>query len=234
MALNSEKNGCALYGDGDDFSNIKKKVAVVLPAAGTGQRFGTDPPKQFAVLLDRPVWSYAVENFLAFKSTHFEIMAIVFVIPPVYREQVTDDLLKYFKSASGRIRVVHGEATRHRSISVAAKFLENSIDLHVDLIVINDAVRIFFDPQKLESQMQIASECGACGIFVPAVSTSIRVQQENSLLKEQKPRWVVMTQALSRSPDVVCSEMPQVFRADAFFNMYNKVGTKARKFHEIC
>lgn len=201
----------------------RKKVAVVLPAAGTGQRFGTNPPKQFASLFNRPVWSYAVENFLAFKSTHYEIVAIVLVIPPIYREKTDDDLLIHFNSASCRISLVNGEATRHRSVFVAVKFLQNCLGLDVDLVVVNDAVRIFFDPDKLESQMRIALECGACGIFVPAVSTSIRVQQDSSSSNDLGAQQLVMIEALTRSPDVVCSEMPQVFRADAFFEMYNKV-----------
>lgn len=38
-------------------------VAVVLPAAGCGERTGLSTPKQFCTFLSRPLISFAIETF---------------------------------------------------------------------------------------------------------------------------------------------------------------------------
>ena len=40
-------------------------VAVIIPAAGSGSRFGGDIPKQFRLLGGKPILQHVVERFLA-------------------------------------------------------------------------------------------------------------------------------------------------------------------------
>ena len=40
-------------------------VAVLIPAAGSGARFGGDIPKQFRILGGKPILQHVVERFLA-------------------------------------------------------------------------------------------------------------------------------------------------------------------------
>ena len=42
---------------------VDLSVCVVLPASGTGERFGTDPPKQFNSLLGRPLILHTISAF---------------------------------------------------------------------------------------------------------------------------------------------------------------------------
>lgn len=38
-------------------------VSVVLPAGGSGERFGEDLPKQYTLLLDQPLFLHTVAAF---------------------------------------------------------------------------------------------------------------------------------------------------------------------------
>lgn len=43
--------------------DVEFSVCAVLPAAGSGERFGTPTPKQYCKLMDRPLVSYTLEAF---------------------------------------------------------------------------------------------------------------------------------------------------------------------------
>ena len=38
-------------------------ACVILPASGIGERFGADPPKQYTILLDKPLVLHALHIF---------------------------------------------------------------------------------------------------------------------------------------------------------------------------
>ena len=38
-------------------------VCVILPASGSGERFGTDPPKQYTSLLEKPLVFHTLSVF---------------------------------------------------------------------------------------------------------------------------------------------------------------------------
>src|SRR5581483_5630031 len=86
-----------------------KKYAVIV-AGGSGQRMGTQVPKQFLLLHGRPVLWYTLKVFLE----AFEDMDIILVAPEEHMETVRT--MVHATGAPHRIRVVAGGATRFHSV----------------------------------------------------------------------------------------------------------------------
>lgn len=53
-----------------------RSVAAILPAAGSGQRFGSERNKLFAMLAGKPLWSHAVARLKARPEVSRIVMAI--------------------------------------------------------------------------------------------------------------------------------------------------------------
>src|SRR5947208_10319728 len=101
-------------------------VAVIIPAAGSGARFGGDIPKQFLTLGGKPILQRVVERFIV----HERVGRIVVA--------VTELLLAEIKQTE-RVRFVAGGATRQQSVMNALAAVEDE-----ELVAVHDAVRPFF------------------------------------------------------------------------------------------
>ena len=51
--------------------NSEKKLWVIIPAAGIGQRFNGSVPKQYERVNDQPLLSYTLKTFLNYEKTLF-------------------------------------------------------------------------------------------------------------------------------------------------------------------
>src|SRR5579859_1469319 len=102
-------------------------VLVVIPAAGSGSRFGGDIPKQFRQLAGQPVLLNTIERFFMTQ----EVAQIVVA--------VAEPLLANVKQTD-RVRFVAGGATRQDSVTNAFR----AADGEYELVAVHDAVRPFF------------------------------------------------------------------------------------------
>lgn len=104
-------------------------TAVIIVAAGRGQRFGAEMPKQFLRAGDRPLIRHAVEAFIA----HPSIDTVLPVIHPDDAGIVADALdgLSYMEP-------VAGGAARQDSVRNG---LEALADLAPDIVLVHDAAR---------------------------------------------------------------------------------------------
>jgi 2-C-methyl-D-erythritol 4-phosphate cytidylyltransferase/2-C-methyl-D-erythritol 2,4-cyclodiphosphate synthase len=125
-----------------------KKVAVVIVAAGRGERAGqADGPKQYRKIGGRAVIARTLDVFLA----HPRIGEIVTVI------HHDDDQL--FSDAAGadfdRVMTVPGGSTRQDSVRLGLQALAES---EPDFVLIHDAVRPFVDPELIDRTLDAVSE----------------------------------------------------------------------------
>ena len=133
---------------------------VVIVAAGRGERAGShaDGPKQYRRIGGRPVIAHTLDLFLGWPSTRH----VVVVIHP-------DDeaLFAAAYPTDERIKVVHGGATRQRSVLAGLEALAESGITHV---LIQDAVRPFVEPAILERTLT-AFRNGARAVL-PAIAVA--------------------------------------------------------------
>ncbi|XP_060081255.1 D-ribitol-5-phosphate cytidylyltransferase-like [Ylistrum balloti] len=177
-------------------------VSVVLPAGGTGERFGSSLPKQFCRLLDRPIILYTLQEFHKLSCVNH----IVVVVSQPYV-----DYLEELVESHGytKVMVVRGAHTRHRSINNGVKTLKSVLEPS-DVVIIHDAVRLFVGESVIQDVAKAARETGAAGVHRPLISTVI-ASDECGYLEE----------SLDRSR-YHASEMPQGFIFSVILSAYEK------------
>lgn len=187
-------------------------TAAVLPAAGCGQRMGSDRPKQFLELGGRPLLFHAADTFRRIPW----FGAVVLVVPA----PIADCDRKFWSDNCGsKIVLTAGNTTRHRSIWNGLKTL---LDSPPDIVVIHDGVRPFIDERTLQQCATLAWQHGACGMTRPLVSTVLVPDSEGFLYR-----------SLDRSKHKA-SEMPQAFRYEAIVKAYESCSDHDLDFGTDC
>ncbi len=163
-----------------------ERVLVIIPAAGSGTRFGGDVPKQFLPLGGKPLMQRVIERFL------FDAVVTRVVVP------VADMLLDAVKSSPGqRVLFVAGGATRLQSVT---RGLEAAGD-DVDLVAVHDAVRPFFSIDTFHATLDAARTHGAAFPGIPLPDTVHQIADD------------AIASTLDRSV-LVAAQTPQCFRVD--------------------
>jgi 2-C-methyl-D-erythritol 4-phosphate cytidylyltransferase len=134
-------------------------VTVIVPAAGTGSRFGGGLPKQFHPLAGKPIVQHVIERFIIDEE-------VTRVIVPV-----AEILLASVKQ-SERVTWVAGGETRMQS--VARGVLEAG---EVEFIAIHDAARPLFSMDIFRAVLNAARDVGAA---LPVVPVSDTIHQMNA------------------------------------------------------
>ncbi len=160
------------------------RVLVIVPAAGSGTRFGGDLPKQFQPLAGKPILQHALERFLFDDEVTRVVVA------------VTDQLLPSISQSPGdRVKFVAGGATRQQSVTRAFHEAEGEFDL----VAIHDAVRPFFRSATFRAALDAAEQHGAALPGIPVTDTIHAVRDE------------VIELTLDRSK-LIAAQTPQCFR----------------------
>lgn len=182
------------------------KVYAVLPAGGTGERFGLSVPKQFQFVLGRPLISYTLTSF-----EKIEWIAKIVVIVSPEHVSTLEAIAKECRHTS-KVVVVQGGPTRHRSIKSGVDYIESAAAAgdRPDVIVVHDAVRPFTTENDIASVVDAARRHGAAGVVRPLVSTVVAVDGDGFL-----------SASLDRSA-YRASEMPQAFQYEALCKAYKQ------------
>jgi 2-C-methyl-D-erythritol 4-phosphate cytidylyltransferase len=159
-------------------------IAVIIPAAGTGSRFGGQLPKQFHPLGGKPLIQHVIERFL------LDVNVSRVIVP------VAQILLASVKN-SERVVWVAGGDTRQQSV---IRGLAEAGD--AELIAVHDAARPLFSEGTFHSVVAAAREVGAALPVVPVTDT-IHVMNNDAMVVETLDRSLL-----------AAAQTPQCFRAD--------------------
>lgn len=161
-------------------------LVVIIPAAGSGARFGGALPKQFQPLAGKPMIQHVIERFLA------ETVVSRVIVP------VAEELLAAVKpSASERVTFVAGGATRHQSVVRGVADADGA-----EWIAIHDAARPLFSPTIFQSVVAAAREVGAALPVIPVTDT-IHLMNDDGTVGSTLDRKMLGA-----------AQTPQCFRAD--------------------
>ena len=138
--------------------------AALIMAAGSGERFGGDTPKQYRLLAGKPVLRHSVEAFLA----HPSVDRVRVVINPAHRDLCLNAL-----DGLPVGDPVDGGATRQASVH---RGLEALGDAPPGFVLVQDGVRPLTDSGTIE-RVRRALDAGPAAIAaVPVVDTLKRGQ----------------------------------------------------------
>jgi 2-C-methyl-D-erythritol 4-phosphate cytidylyltransferase len=160
-------------------------VVVIVPAAGTGSRFGSGGiPKQFQQLAGKPLIQHVIERFIIDEN-------VIRVIVPVA------EVLRASVKNTDRVTFVSGGETRQQSVIHGLAEADEA-----ELIAVHDAVRPLFSPAMFHSVIAAAREHGAALPVIP-VSDTIHMMTDDA----------TVAQTLDRAM-LAAAQTPQCFRAE--------------------
>jgi len=180
-------------------------VVGILPAAGSGRRFGA--AKQFRDLGGLPLSVHAALGFERVPA----IESYVVAVPPGEEERVAALLRAHGLRKAHR--VVAGGAERADSVRLAL----DAAPADATLAVIHDAARPFASPALFERVIEAARAHGAAIAAVRCVDT----------VKEGEGDRIVRTHDRSR---LWLAQTPQAFRVDWLREAYGTLGVQAGRF----
>tara|TARA_B100000749_G_scaffold12122_1_gene9879 strand:- start:501 stop:1193 length:693 start_codon:yes stop_codon:yes gene_type:complete len=158
------------------------KVSAIIPAAGSGERFGEE--KQFKLLSGRPLFFHTLKLFL--QSDYID--EIIVAVPSANVDSTHRDVLSM--SAGKPVKVVAGGTRRQDSV-------KNGIDVSDSdstLVCVHDAARPFVTEDLIQRSISACEFADGAIVGIPSKDT-VKFS-ENGLVKETLDRekiWLAQT-----------------------------------------
>jgi 2-C-methyl-D-erythritol 4-phosphate cytidylyltransferase len=159
-------------------------VGVIIPAGGSGRRFGGATPKQFVSLGGIPVLARTVGLF----AGRSDVAAIV-VVAPAGQGKRARAIIRAAKHRT--VTVVAGGKTRQQSVWNGLRALPRKCEF----VLVHDAVRPFTTPGIISRVLKLARAHDAAVVGVP-VGDTLRREGRAGFLAETVDRdglWAVQT-----------------------------------------
>ena len=172
------------------------KYFVIIVAGGTGQRFGSDEPKQFLRLHGKPILMRTIEVFSAYNS----FMQIIITLPSDYI-QLWQSLCKQYNFTVPHV-FVEGGQTRFHSV-------KNGLDQIKEdgLVAVHDAVRPLVSKDVIDRCFLSARINGNAVPVIPIVDSIRQLTENGSVPVDREKFYQVQT--------------PQVFDVNTLKNAYS-------------
>ncbi|MBQ7928326.1 MAG: 2-C-methyl-D-erythritol 4-phosphate cytidylyltransferase [Methanobrevibacter sp.] len=181
-------------------------IFAAILAGGIGSRMGgTDTPKQFLDLGDKPVIIHTIEKFVI----NNKIDKIIVLTPQNFINH-TNHLINEYIGETENIVVIEGGETRNDTLINSINYIDEHFGIDDDSIIItHDSVRPFVTHRIIEDNIEAAKRYGACDTVVPATDTI--VESINARTIESIPVRDYYYQG----------QTPQSFNIKKLFNLIN-------------
>lgn len=173
-----------------------KKVAIIV-AGGSGKRMESELPKQFLMILGKPVLYYTLNTFL----NAYPDMQVILVLAEEYIGLGREIIDAYFDEE--RVKITAGGATRFQSVKNGLALVEDEA-----IVFVHDAVRCTLTQNLIHRCYETALKTGTA---IPAIkgSDSLRIINEDG-----------NNEALDREK-IVSIQTPQVFHSKILIPAFN-------------
>ena len=167
------------------------KVALVIPAAGSGERLGKGIPKALVDIAGAPLLRRTLERLAA--ATNF---AETIVLAPADDLERFRDVVAGAPAALGSVRVLAGGATRQQSVAEGVA----AVSAAVELIAVHDAARPLVDAEAVRAVLREAALVGAATV-ASRPSDSVRMDNDSgvTVALDRAKLWLVETPAFSEA-----------------------------------
>lgn len=146
------------------------KLAVIIPAAGSGSRMGARVPKPFLKLRGVAILEHTIRAFAKVD----EVEQIIVSTSAEWMSEV-ESVLENFKYDVQELNVVEGGKERQDSIYNAF----SKVSEEVNLIAVHDAVRPFICKELIKECCELAIKYGGGIVAVPAKDTIKKVNADS-------------------------------------------------------
>lgn len=173
-------------------------IAVIVPAAGAGKRFGSKGNKIFQRIHDQPIFIRTLEAF----TGRDDICQVQLVVSAEDMEAMRTRFGGHLGFMG--VKVCPGGATRAESVKNALA----NVPAEAEYVCVHDAVRPCLSQLWVDAVFKEARKSGAAILAYPLHGTLKKVSGAN-----------VIEQTISRS-DLWEAQTPQVFRKDLLVTAY--------------
>ena len=142
---------------------------AVIPAAGSGSRFGAPLPKQYLKINGRPLIRYTVEALLA----DARVTRVVVVLSPEDRDWCADCMPA---EGADRVTVVRvGGATRAESVLNGISWLQSQPNVSSeDWVLVHDAARPCLAPSQIDALISSLTHDPVGGLLAIPVADTVK------------------------------------------------------------
>lgn len=175
------------------------KVSAVIPAAGSGTRFGGE--KQFEVLNGKPLWSYTLEPFI--KSKLIDELILVLPEEAILNIKSSKDYSLFSKKKD--LKLVSGGLKRKDSVLNGLLSTKEANEL----VCIHDVARPLIKQSLIERSINECKNYDGCILALPSTDTVKFVNKH------------VVQKTINRNK-VWLTQTPQVFWKNQLLKAYNK------------
>ena len=162
-----------------------QQLALIIPAAGAGERMGEEIPKPYLELSGKTVLEYTLSSFTEIPG----LGEVIIATTPTYIKQTEEMLDRIFPGLV--CHVVQGGKERQDSIRNALKKISGK----TGLIAVHDAVRPFVSKRDVETCIIEAAKWGGAVLAIPSKDTIKIAGDNNEIVKtpERKRMWQAQT-----------------------------------------
>ncbi len=179
-------------------------VSAIVPAAGSGRRFGSRTPKLFFKIEGNPILFYTLKNL----SGAYPFKEIFVASSPSYFKEIE----KIGRALGLRsLRLVSGGATRAESVHNAL------LKISSDRVLVHDAARPLVTRAIVSRALKVARVSGGAVSAIPATATVKRVGPGGVIFRTEDRKTLYLAQT------------PQVFKKEDLLGRYRQLGKKAFK-----
>lgn len=169
-------------------SNHTVSYFAVVPAAGSGQRFGSELPKQYLPIRGKPVLRHTLELLHS-----IDWLQEIVLVHALADKRVDDELL----SGLERVSTCVGGASRCESVLRGLESLQADDN---DWVLVHDAVRPCVSPADILALRQSLQDGGDAGILALPVRDTLKLVKNDVITQtaSRKDLWQAMTPQQAR------------------------------------
>lgn len=135
-------------------------------AGGIGGRMGSEIPKQYIEIVNKPIIIHTIEHFISISE-----IDLIMVLCPVDWIDYTKELVEKYVGSNNRVEVIEGGETRSDTLMKSIEYIERTHELEDDIIITHDAARPFVTEKIIRENIAAAKEYGACSTYIRAIDT---------------------------------------------------------------
>lgn len=146
---------------------------AIIAAAGSGQRFSSEIPKQFIEIAGKQIVIHSIERFASCDL----IDSIIVIVPAEEIERFSAQ--ESVKSIEKVTAIIAGSFTRSASVFAGL----SNVDPTTEIVAVHDGARPLVTPEEIARTIERARETGAACLTAPVVDT----------IKEVDEGWIMGT-----------------------------------------
>jgi 2-C-methyl-D-erythritol 4-phosphate cytidylyltransferase len=151
---------------------VKRDVGVIIVAAGSGSRTGSQELKQFRWVAGKPMLLHSIQTFQA----RADVAMVVCVLP---REYVGDPPPWVFQSDAERLLLSVGGRERSESVANGLEDLPSECEI----VVIHDAARPLVTSETIGRVIDEARQGNGAVAAIPVIDTLKRVESNGKVIE---------------------------------------------------